>query len=59
MGSFFLQAGDLSEVSDKAKSAWGDFGGRELTISARRPDQTRIKNIFHIVIQRLHQKALD
>ena len=28
MENFFLQAGDLSEISDQAKSAWGDIGGR-------------------------------
>ena len=31
MGSFFLQAGDVSKISDKAKSVWGEVGGRELT----------------------------
>ena len=59
MGIFFLQAGDLSEISDKAKSAWGDVGSRELTISARRPDQNSIKNIFYIGTQRLRQDDLD
>ena len=59
MGIFFLQAGDLSEISDKAKSAWGDVGGRELTIWARSPDQDLMKNIFHIGTQRLRQEDFD
>ena len=59
MGIFFVQAGDFSEISDKPKSAWADVGGRELTISARRPDQNSIKNIFHIGTQRLRQEDLD
>ena len=59
MENFFLQAGDLSEISDKSKSAWCDVGRRELTISARCPDQNPIKNIFHIGTQRLHQEDLD
>ena len=57
MGNFFLQAGDLSEIRDQFKSAWG--GSRELTISARTAEQDPTKNIFHIAIQRLCQEALD
>ena len=59
MGNFFLKAGDLSEIRDQFKSAWGDIGGRELTISARSAEQDPTKNIFHIAIQRLCQEALD
>ena len=58
-GNFFLQAGHLSEISDQAKSAWGDIGGRELTISARSAKQDPTKNVFHIATQRLCQEALD
>ena len=59
MGKFFYQAGHLSEISDQAYSACGDVGCRELTISARSPEQDPIKIIFHIVTQRLCQEALD
>lgn len=58
-GNFFLQAGHLSEISDQAKSAWGDIGGRELTISARSAKQDPTKNVFHIATQRLCQEVLD
>ena len=58
-GNFFLQAGHLSEISDQAKSAWGDIGGREFTISARSAKQDPTKNVFHIATQRLCQEALD
>ena len=47
------------EISDQAKSTWGDTGSRELTISAKSAEQDPTKNLFHIATQRLSQQALD
>ena len=58
-GKLFLQDGDPSQYSVKARSAWDEVGARKFTIPARSPDLNPIKNIFHIVKRRLCQDALD
>ena len=55
----FLQDGDSSQNSVKARSAWDGDGARKFAIPARSPDLNPIENIFHIVKKRLHQDALD
>ena len=47
------------KISDQAKSAWGDTGSRELTISAKSAEQDPTKNLLNIATQRLSQEALD
>ena len=48
-GKFFLQDGDLSQNSVKARSAWYEVGAGKFTILARSPDlNPPFKNIFHI-----------
>ena len=58
-GKLFLQDGDPSQNSVKARSAWDEVGARKFTIPARSPDLNPIENIFHIVKRRLRQDALD
>ena len=58
-GKLFLQDGDPSQNSVKARSAWDEVGDRKFTIPARNQDLNPIKNIFHIVKRRLRQDPLD
>ena len=58
-GQLFLQDGDPSQNSVKARSAWDEVGARKFTIPARSPDLNPIENIFPIVKCRLRQDALD
>ena len=58
-GKLFLQDGDPSQNSVKARSTWDEIGARKFTIPARSLDLNPIKNLFHIVKRRLHQDALD
>ena len=58
-GRLFLQDGDPSQNSVKARSAWDEVGARKFTIPAKSSDLNPIENIFHIVKQCLHQDALD
>ena len=55
----FLQVGDPSQNSVKARSAWDKVGARKFTIPERIPDLNPIENIFHIVKRRFRQDALD
>ena len=58
-GKLFLQDGDPSQNSCKARSAWDKIGARKLSIAARSPDRNPIENIFHIVKKKLQQDALE
>ena len=58
-GKLFLQDGDPSQNSCKARSAWDQIGARKFSIPARSPDLNPIENIFHIVKKKLHQDALE
>ena len=58
-GKLFLQDGDPSQNSVKARSAWNEVGARKFTIPARSPDLNPIENIFHLVKRRFCQDALD
>ena len=55
----FLQDGDPSQNSCKARSAWDKIGERKISIPARIPDLNPIENIFHIVKKKFHQDALE
>ena len=58
-GKLFLQDGDPSQNSCKARSAWGKIGAGKFSIPAHSPDLNPIENIFHIVKKRLHQDTLE
>ena len=55
----FLQDGDPSQNSCKARSAWDKIEERKISIPARIPDLNPIENIFHIVKKKLRQDALE
>ena len=57
--SYKLVISGDQKISDQAKSAWGDTGSRELTISAKSAEQDPTKNLLNIATQRLSQEALD
>ena len=58
-GKLFLQDGDPSQNSCKARSAWDKIGARKFSIPTRSPDLNPIKNIFHIAKKKLHQDVLE
>ena len=58
-GKLFLQDGDPSQNSMKARSAWDEACAQKITIRATSPDLNPIENIFHIVKKRLRQDVLD
>ena len=58
-GKLSLQDGDLSKNNVKARSAWDEVGARKFTIPGRILDLNLIENIFHIVMCRFRQDALD
>ena len=58
-GKLFLQDGDPSQNSCKARSAWDKIRARKFSIPARSPDLNPIKNIFHILKKKLHKAALE
>ena len=58
-GKLFLQDGDPSQNSCKARSAWDKIGARKFSIPARSPDLNPIKNIFHIGKKKLNQDAWE
>ena len=58
-GKLFLQDGDQSQNSCKARSAWDKIRARKFSIPARSPHLKPIENIFHIVKKKLHQDALE
>ena len=55
----FLQDGDPSQNSCKARSARDKIGARKFSIPARSPDLNPIENIFHIVKKKLHEDVLE
>ena len=55
----FLQEGDPSQNSVKARSLWDEVSVQKFTTPARSPDLNPTENIFHIVKCRLCQDALD
>ena len=58
-GKLFLQDGDPSQNSCKARSAWDKIGARKFFIPARSPHFNPIENIFHILKKKLHEDALE
>ena len=58
-GKLFLQDGDPSQNSGKAKDAMYDIGARKFTIPARSPDFNPIENIFNLVKRKLSEDALQ
>lgn len=58
-GKLFLQDGDPSQNSCKARTAWDKIGARKFSIPPRSPDLNPIENIFHIVKKKLHNDALE
>jgi len=57
-GKLFLQDGDPSQNSRKAKDAIHEVGGRIFSFPARSPDLNPIENVFHCVKERLRNQAL-
>ena len=55
----FLQDGDPSQNSKKAKVALNTIGARLFSIPPRSPDMNPIENIFNITKQNLHADALS
>ena len=55
----FLQDGDPSQNSRKAKEAIAAVGARKFTIPARSPDLNPIENVFHNVKRQLQDDALS
>ena len=53
-GKLFLQDGDPSQNSCKARSAWDKIGAGKFSIPTRSPDLNPMKNIFQIVKKKLH-----
>ena len=58
-GKLFLQDGDPSQNSCKARKAWDEEGARKFAIPPRSPDLNPIENVFHIVKKKLHEEALE
>lgn len=58
-GHLFLQDGDPSQNSAKAKLAMDSIGCKLFKIPARSPDLNPIENIFHLVGKKIRQDALD
>lgn len=58
-GKFFLQDGDPSQNSVKARNAMYDIGARKFTIPPRSPDLNPIENIFNLLKKKLHNDAIN
>ena len=58
-GKLFLQDGDPSQNSKKAKIALDAVGARKFSIPPRSPDMNPIENVFNFAKDTLHQQALD
>ena len=58
-GKLFLQDGDPSQNSAKARTAWDAVGARKFSIPPRSPDLNPIENVFKSVKARLHEDALE
>ena len=58
-GKLFLQDGDRSQNSKKAKTALDEVGSRQFSIPPRSPDLNPIENIFNLVKAKLREDAFD
>ena len=58
-GRLFLQDGDPSQNSKKAKDAFDAVGARKFSIPPRSPDINPIENIFHQVKRQLNYDAIE
>ena len=58
-GKLFLQDGDPSQNSKKAKEAMHGMGARKFNIPPRSPDMNPIENIFHPVKRKLNSDAIE
>ena len=58
-GKLFLQDGDPSQNSLKAKNAISNIGARIFPIPPRSPDINPIENFFHLVKTKLNKDALE
>ena len=58
-GMLFLQDGDPTQNSKKAKAAYDDVGCRMFSIPARSPDINPIENVFNIVRAQLTEIAMS
>ena len=58
-GKLFLQDGDPSQNSAKAKTSLVKVGARKFGIPARSPDMNPIENVFNYVKAELHSQALE
>ena len=58
-GKLFLQDGDPSQNSLKAKNAIFDIGTRMFSIPPRSTDINPIENLFHLVKKQLKRDALE
>ena len=57
-GKLFLQDGDPSQNSKKAKVSWDKVEARKFDIPPRSPDINPIENVFNFVKAELHAQAL-
>lgn len=58
-GKLFLQDGDPSQNSKKARDAMDSIGAKKFSIPPRSPDLNPIENIFHQVKGKLYDDALE
>ena len=58
-GKLFVQDGDPSQNSKKAKDAIHAIGARKFSIPPRSPDINPIENIFHQVKRKFNSDALE
>ena len=58
-GMLFLQDGDPTQNSRKAKKAFDDVGCRMFSIPARSPDKNPIQNMFNNVRKKLGEDATE
>ena len=55
----FLQDGDPSQNSRKAKNAMYKMGAKKFSIPARSPELSPIENVFNCVRTKLHEESLN
>ena len=58
-GKIFLQYGDPSQNSLKAKNAIFDIGARMFSVPSRSPEINPIENFFHLVEKQLNRDVLE
>ena len=58
-GKLFLQDGDPSQNSEKAKAALDTVGARLFSIPPRSPEMNPIENVFNYTKDKLRQQALE